>query len=267
MIKLAIFFCILPQYHGQDSSEWPWSEAIVEHTNLLGSYPKGHHPNLATVVQHGSEAYRLNEWGWDQKEWIKTLIGTVGEVIMIACRKVEGYGHEKASSITIAGNFLEADGKNYLYIPTAELCPTKKWNCTKQSPLTLCCRQEYVGLNYDGAILYPSEHKEWARQIGEKWQTVNLESCIVREQQGFICESNEVIAQDVCLDTEQNICHFEIHPNEAPGTVLIYIAILFIMNWRMMKRLTRLTSIINAHNLADILSPMDIPKAIDTRQL
>ncbi|RMC20874.1 hypothetical protein DUI87_01727 [Hirundo rustica rustica] len=188
MIKLAIFFCILPQYHGQDSSEWPWSEAIVEHTNLLGSYPKGHHPNLATVVQHGSEAYRLNEWGWDQKEWIKTLIGTVGEVIMIACRKVEGYRHEKASSITIAGNFLEADGKNYLYIPTAELCPTKKWNCTKQSPLTLCCRQEYV-------------------------------------------------------------------------------AILFIMNWRMMKRLTRLTSIINAHNLADILSPMDIPKTIDTRRL
>ncbi|RMC10972.1 hypothetical protein DUI87_12163 [Hirundo rustica rustica] len=33
----------------------------------------------------------------------------------------------------------------------------------------------------------------------------------------------------------------------------------------MMKRLTRLTSIINAHNLANVLSTMDIPKAIDTR--
>ncbi|RMB96166.1 hypothetical protein DUI87_27227 [Hirundo rustica rustica] len=121
MIKLVIFFYILPQYHDQGSSEWPWSEAIIKHTNVLGSYPKGRHPNLATVVQHGSEAYHLNEWGWDQKEWIKTLIGTV--------------------------------------------------------------------------------------------------------------------------------------------------AILFIMNWRMMKRLTRLTSIINAHNLADILSPMDIPKTIDTRRL
>ncbi|RMB94828.1 hypothetical protein DUI87_28631 [Hirundo rustica rustica] len=42
-------------------------------------------------------------------------------------------------------------------------------------------------------------------------------------------------------------------------------SILFIMNWRMMKWLTRSMSIINAHNLADVLSPMDIPKAIDTR--
>lgn len=80
-----------------------------------------------------------------------------------------------------------------------------------------------LGLNHDGAILYPSEHREWDRRMGEKWQTVNLESCIVREQQGFICESNAIIAQDICLDTEQNTCHFEIHPNEASGTVLIYV--------------------------------------------
>lgn len=54
-------------------------------------------------------------------------------------------------------------------------------------------------------------------------QTVNLESCIVQEQQqGFICESNAIIAQDICLDTEQNICHFEICPNKTSETVLIY---------------------------------------------
>ena len=80
-----------------------------------------------------------------------------------------------------------------------------------------------LGLNHNGAILYPFEHRAWARKVDEKWQTVNLESCIVREQQGFICEGNAIEAQDVCLDTEQNICHFEIHPNENPETVLIYI--------------------------------------------
>lgn len=74
----------------------------------------------------------------------------------------------------------------------------------------------------DGAVLCPSEHREWAHQIGEKWQTVDLESCIVREQQGFICESNAILAQDVCLDTEQNICHLEIHPNKTSKTVLLF---------------------------------------------
>lgn len=39
----------------------------------------------------------------------------------------------------------------------------------------------------------------------------------------FICESNAIIARNICLDTEQNICHFEICPNEASETVLIYI--------------------------------------------
>ncbi|XP_069631692.1 uncharacterized protein [Haliaeetus albicilla] len=80
-----------------------------------------------------------------------------------------------------------------------------------------------LGLNHNGTILYPSEHRVWARKVDEKWQTVNLESCIVREQQGFVCEGNAIEAQDICLDTEQNICHFEIHPNENPETVLIYI--------------------------------------------
>ncbi|XP_053789840.1 uncharacterized protein LOC128783219 [Vidua chalybeata] len=79
-----------------------------------------------------------------------------------------------------------------------------------------------LGLNHDGATFYPSEHREWARQINDKWQTVNLESCTIREQLGFICEGNAIIAQDICLDTEQNSCHFDIHPNETSETVLVH---------------------------------------------
>ncbi|XP_054666927.1 uncharacterized protein LOC129199870 [Grus americana] len=80
-----------------------------------------------------------------------------------------------------------------------------------------------LGLNHNGTILYPSEHRVWARKMNEKWQTVNLESYIVREQQGFVCEDNAIETQDICLDSEQNICHFEVHPNENPKTVIIYI--------------------------------------------
>ncbi|XP_076185054.1 uncharacterized protein LOC143156043 [Aptenodytes patagonicus] len=80
-----------------------------------------------------------------------------------------------------------------------------------------------LGLNHNGAILYPLEHRVWAQQNGNKWQTVDVSTCVVREKQGFICESNTIKAQDVCLDTEQNVCHFEIHPDEAPETVLVYI--------------------------------------------
>ncbi|KAK4810466.1 hypothetical protein QYF61_004246 [Mycteria americana] len=80
-----------------------------------------------------------------------------------------------------------------------------------------------LGLNHDGTILYPLEHRVWAQQNGNKWQTVDVNACVVREQQGFICESNTIKAQDICLDTEQNVCHFEIQPDEAPETVLVYI--------------------------------------------
>lgn len=32
-------------------------------------------------------------------------------------------------------------------------------------------------------------------------------------------------AQNICLDTKQSICHFEIHPNTNQETVLIYISL------------------------------------------
>ena len=79
-----------------------------------------------------------------------------------------------------------------------------------------------LGLNHNGTVLYPLEHRVWAHRNGNKWQTVDVNACVVREQQGFICESNTLKAQDICLDTEQNVCHFEIRPDEAPETVLVY---------------------------------------------
>ncbi|XP_064591958.1 uncharacterized protein LOC135459657 [Zonotrichia leucophrys gambelii] len=146
MITLLILFCILPQFHGQPPGEQLWPEAIAQHTNVLGTYPKGRYPSLATLVQHDSKVYRPNEWRWDQNELMWTLMGTVGESIVVTCRKVEGTLHEKATSIIIAGNFMEAGGRNHLDIPSAKLCPTKKWGCSKiESPVTLCCRQEHVG--------------------------------------------------------------------------------------------------------------------------
>ncbi|KAK4806026.1 hypothetical protein QYF61_007003 [Mycteria americana] len=80
-----------------------------------------------------------------------------------------------------------------------------------------------LGLNHNGAILYPLEHRVWAQQNGNLWQTIDVSACVVREQQGFICESNTLKAQDICLDTEQNVCHFEVQPDEGPETVLVYI--------------------------------------------
>uniref|UniRef100_A0A8B9BUJ2 Uncharacterized protein n=1 Tax=Anser brachyrhynchus TaxID=132585 RepID=A0A8B9BUJ2_9AVES len=80
-----------------------------------------------------------------------------------------------------------------------------------------------LGLNHEETVLYPSKHRTWARMVNGKWQTVNLESCATWEQQGFICESSTIDARDVCLDTEQGVCHFEIHPNTSQKTVLVYI--------------------------------------------
>ena len=80
-----------------------------------------------------------------------------------------------------------------------------------------------LGLNHNGTVLYPLEHRVWAQRDNNRWQTVEVDACVVRGQQGFICKSNTIKAQDICLDTEQNVCHFEIHPKEIPGTVLIYI--------------------------------------------
>lgn len=69
----------------------------------------------------------------------------------------------------------------------------------------------------------PIQQRVWAQQNRNKWQAVNADVCVVQEQQGFICESNTTNAQDICLGTEQNVCHFEIHPAAILETLLIYI--------------------------------------------
>lgn len=53
--------------------------------------------------------------------------------------------------------------------------------------------------------------------------TVGLDSCLVRDQQGFICESNAIEAQDMCLDTDQKVCHFEVRSNIDSKTLLVYV--------------------------------------------
>ncbi|KAI6068094.1 Protein NYNRIN [Aix galericulata] len=70
-----------------------------------------------------------------------------------------------------------------------------------------------LGLSHNGTMLLRIKYKIWAHQKEGKWQTIDMNACIVHEQKGFICESNTPEAQDICLDTEQNICHFERHPN------------------------------------------------------
>lgn len=78
-----------------------------------------------------------------------------------------------------------------------------------------------LGLNHEGTILYPSEHRMWAWKAEGKWQTINLEPCSVREQLGFVYEGNVGDDKDTCLDTEKSICHFEMHPiNET--TLFVY---------------------------------------------
>lgn len=70
--------------------------------------------------------------------------------------------------------------------------------------------------------LNPIQHRAWAQQNGNKWQAVNVNVCVVQEQQGFICQSNTTNGQDICLGTEQKVCHVEICPAEILETVLIY---------------------------------------------
>lgn len=48
-----------------------------------------------------------------------------------------------------------------------------------------------LGLNHNGAALYPIEHRVLAQQKGNKWQAIEVNACIIREQ-GLICGSNTI---------------------------------------------------------------------------
>lgn len=80
-----------------------------------------------------------------------------------------------------------------------------------------------LGLNQNRTTLYHLKHGTWAHQKEGNWQTIGVNARIVQEQQGLMRESNTFEAQDICLDAEQNIWCFEIHPNEKPETVITYV--------------------------------------------
>ncbi|XP_074667130.1 uncharacterized protein LOC141917660 [Strix aluco] len=80
-----------------------------------------------------------------------------------------------------------------------------------------------IGLNHGGMIISPVGHGRWAWKQGDKWQTVNTELCINMGQQGYVCEGNGIQAEDMCLDTHQKECHFEIQSSINNDTVMIYI--------------------------------------------
>ena len=80
-----------------------------------------------------------------------------------------------------------------------------------------------IGLNHGETILYPSEQRAWAQMVDKKWQTVNVESCVTQEQQGFLCESNTTDPQNIGLDTQQGVGHLEINPDIIQKTVLGYL--------------------------------------------
>ncbi|XP_068023774.1 uncharacterized protein [Melanerpes formicivorus] len=80
-----------------------------------------------------------------------------------------------------------------------------------------------LGVNTNGSVVYPLEHRMWARVSGGRWQSVDLEACILERGLGFICEDDALRASDVCFDTREGVCHFEISPQGSNRTVLVYV--------------------------------------------
>ncbi|XP_067153359.1 uncharacterized protein [Apteryx mantelli] len=80
-----------------------------------------------------------------------------------------------------------------------------------------------LGINTNESVVYPLDHRMWARVSDKKWQTVDLEACILERGLGFICEDDALKASDVCFDTKEGVCHFEINPQSNNKTVLAYV--------------------------------------------
>ncbi|KAJ7403867.1 hypothetical protein WISP_148925 [Willisornis vidua] len=80
-----------------------------------------------------------------------------------------------------------------------------------------------LGVNTNGSVVYPLDHRMWVRVSDGKWQTVDLEACILERGLGFICEDDALKASDVCFDTKEGVCHFEINPQSSSKTTLVYV--------------------------------------------
>ncbi|XP_059701393.1 uncharacterized protein LOC132326766 [Haemorhous mexicanus] len=80
-----------------------------------------------------------------------------------------------------------------------------------------------LGVNTNGSVVYPLDHRMWARVSDGRWETVDLEACILERGLGFICEDDALKASDVCFDTKEGVCHFEINPQSSNKTMLVYV--------------------------------------------
>lgn len=170
-----------------------------------------HYKVICTILVPGS-GYK---WGLLGK---RTFQGNNGRLIFWKCHEKGGFGLGSCHSLLRSRTSFYC--KDSLLEPNWEasflVLLTSVYAIYLNIPIIA------LGLNHNGAILYPIEHRVWAQRDGNRWQTVDVSSCAIWEQ-GFLYESNTLNAQDICLDTEQNICHFEVHPNEALKTVLVYI--------------------------------------------
>lgn len=64
--------------------------------------------NLSTVLVPGNQVYERHEW---QKQGLWSLQGTIGEVIRVGCRMVNGTKHEKAKQISVSTSPTDSDPK------------------------------------------------------------------------------------------------------------------------------------------------------------
>ncbi|KAJ7405423.1 hypothetical protein BTVI_69131 [Pitangus sulphuratus] len=68
---------------------------------------------------------------------------------------------------------------------------------------------------HQNVIVRPIDHNVWASydHTKKKWQSVSTEACTPKGQLGYICENAVVENADLCLDTENSVCTFEMLPH------------------------------------------------------
>lgn len=128
--------------YSQGDPEWPWSQAYVKHTGVMGTPRKI--LNLATVVMNGTEVFSKHEWTWDR--WYPLLKGKAGEEIQVGCRMINGSTHERATQIIRADTFSDTMAKKH--------CTTDEQDCWHNFTLVECTivaclwQQHKIGLSF-----------------------------------------------------------------------------------------------------------------------
>lgn len=78
----------------------------------------------------------------------------------------------------------------------------------------ICTTSEYtpvLGLNHDETALYPLELSMGPRKQHQMAVSMLMHVLL---HQGFISKSKTTKAQDICFDTEQNVCHLKYIPKK-----------------------------------------------------